>query len=204
MSAVLANATVNNQLQRYDAVRRKNADNAYNRTSQYNGQNRKTVEDLKALLTGENEIEIVQTKRKEKSVESNQPEQQSFQLLNAGLLKQVALPVGNTLEETINIWRGLRSEAISTPEPTIADHQFAAKASAEIMYTEAKIALHNLAKKFKDLNTDGNKMSASTYNDARDTSQLERFEKAVSTYSFQTQMKQNGFKMTMPDFSQTA
>lgn len=204
MNAVLTNASMNDQLQRYDAIRRKNADDAYNRTVQYNGQNRKTVEDLEALLTGKNETETVQTNRKEQSVQPNQSEQRPFQPLDAGQFKQAALPVGKTLEETINIWRGLRSEAISTPEPTLENYQYAAKASAEIMYTEAKIALHNMAKKFKDMSTNETEISASTYNDARDTSHLERFEKAVTTYSFQSQMKQNGFKMTMPEFSQTA
>jgi len=204
MNAVLTNAPVNDLLQRYDAIRRKKADDAYNRTVQYNGQNRKTVEDLKALLTGKNETEIVQTNRTEQSVESNQPDQKRVQVLDAGQLKQVALPVGKTLEETINIWRGLRSKAISTPEPTTADNQLAAKASAEIMQTEAKIALHNMGKKFKDMSAVKNNSVQSTYNDARDTSQLERFEKAVSTYSFQSQMKQNDFKTTLSEFSQTA
>ena len=38
-------------------------------------------------------------------------------------MKQIALPVGKTLEETIDIWRNVRAEAISEPEPTTADYQ---------------------------------------------------------------------------------
>ena len=44
--------TASDQLQRYDAIRRKNAESAYNRNVQYNGQNQKTVENLEALLIG--------------------------------------------------------------------------------------------------------------------------------------------------------
>ena len=130
MNAVMTQAVASDQLQRYDASRRRNAESAYDRHVQYNGQNQKTVEDLEALLMGKKEPEIVQ------------PEQQEFQELGAGQMKQIALPVGKTLEETIDLWRDVRAEAISVPEPTTADYNLAATASAKIMQTEAQIALH--------------------------------------------------------------
>ncbi len=110
-----------------------------NRNVQYNGQNQKMVEDLEALLIGKKEPEIVQ------------PERQEFQELSAGQMKQIALPIGKTLEETIDLWRDVRAEAISEPEPTTADYQLAATASAKIMRTEAQIALHNRAQSEIDM-----------------------------------------------------
>ena len=60
-------------------------------------------------------------------------------------MKQIVLPIGKTLEETIDIWRDVRAEAISEPEPTTADYQLAATASAKIMQTETQITLHKRA-----------------------------------------------------------
>ena len=56
-------------------------------------------------------------------------------------MKQVAFPIGKTLEETIDLWRDVRTEAISVPQPTTADHQLAATASSKITQTEAQIGL---------------------------------------------------------------
>ena len=66
-------------------------------------------------------------------------------------MKQIALPIGKTLEETIDSWRDVRAEAISEPEPTTADYNLAATASAKIMRTEAQIILHNRAQSEIDI-----------------------------------------------------
>ena len=57
MNAVMTQAVASDPIQRYDASRRRNAESAYNRNVQYNGQNQKTVEDLEALLIGKKEPE---------------------------------------------------------------------------------------------------------------------------------------------------
>ena len=192
MNVVFTSATATDQLQRYVAIRRKNAENAYNRNVQYNGQNQKTVEDLEALLRGKNEPLKVQANR---IVQQEQPEQQELQQLGAGQVKQIQLSIGKTLE------RGVRAEAISMPEPTTADVQLTAKASVKIMPTEAQIALHNMAKAISDLTTS----VALPFSTVQDLSQIQiRFEKAVSSYSFQTKMKQNEFKMERPSYFKSA
>jgi len=86
MNAVMTQAVASDHVQRYDASRRRNAESAYNRNVQYNGQNQKTVENLEAILIGKKEPEIVQSKQHE----SRQ--------LGAGQMKQIALPIGTTLE----------------------------------------------------------------------------------------------------------
>lgn len=200
MNAVLATAVATDQLQRYNAVQRKNAESAYKSNVQYNGVNQKMLEDLEALLLGKNEPKT--EVKKEQVVNPDQPKQSGAPMLGAGQLKQVALPIGKTLEETINIWRNVRSEAISEPEPTTADYQLAAKASANIMRTEAQIALHNLAKRTRGSGNDAQTLSAK---DAGQATQLQLlFNKAVSSYSFQNDMKNSGFQIGWPDFYKSA
>ena len=199
MNAVMTQATAADQLQRYDAIRRRNAESAYSRNVQYNGQNQKTVEDLEALLLGKMEPEKESVKR---DVQLEQPEQKEFQQLGAGQVKQVSLPIGKTLEETIESWRSIRAEAISGPEPTTADYQLAAKATANIMRTESQIALHNTAKSIREAGTAS--MTLSSKNAAQATQMQLLFDKAVSSYSYQNQMKQSGFQVGWPDFYKSA
>lgn len=197
MNAVLTYASASDQLQRYDTIRRRNAENAYDRNVQYNGQNQKMLEKLEALLTGKDEPEAVQPKRQE---------------LGAGQVKQVALPIGKTLEETIDLWRDVRTDAISVPEPTTADYQLAATASAKIMQTETQIALNKLAQSesvaaAKREETETAQVALMDVSSAADYKALlmqKRYERAISTYSFQVEAKQNGFKIDWPSFYKVA
>lgn len=202
MNAVLTHAAASDHIQRYDAIRRRNAESAYNRNVQYNGQNQKTVEDLESLLIGKKDTETIQ------------PERQEFQQLGAGQVKQIALPIGKTLEETIDLWRDVRAEAISEPEPTTADYQLAATASAKIMQTETKIALEKLAQSDsvmssaqEQANTAKAKVVSMELPSGSDREILimqRRYERAISSYSFQVQMKQKGFEFDRPSFYKTA
>ncbi|MEK5040032.1 hypothetical protein [Sporosarcina sp. FSL K6-3457] len=200
MNAVMTFATASDQLQRYDAIRRKNAENAYERNVQYNGQNQKTLEKLEALLMGKDEPQAVQ------------PEKQEVQELGAGQMKQVALPIGKTLEETIGLWRDVRADAVSVPEPTTADHQLVATASAKIMQTETQIALQKLAQSEfeatmarKEIET-GNIVSFElpVGVDREVFMMQKRFEQAISTYAFQAEAKQKGYGLDEPQFSKVA
>lgn len=200
MNAVMTHAVASDQIQRYDASRRRSAESAYDRHIQYNGQNQKTVEDLESLLMGKTEPEIVQ------------PDRQELQELGAGQMKQIALPIGKTLEETIDIWRNVRAEAISEPEPTTADYNLAATASAKIMQTETKIALDKLAKSGIEMASVREQTSTAKAATIELPSGLERealimqrrYEQAISSYSFQIQMKQKGFEFDRPSFYKTA
>ncbi|WP_203249146.1 hypothetical protein [Sporosarcina beigongshangi] len=200
MNAVMTFATASDQLQRYDAIRRKNAENAYDRNVQYNGQNQKTLEKLEALLTGKDELEVVQ------------PEQQELQELGAGQMKQVELPIGKTLEETIDLWRDVRTDAVSVPEPTTADYQLAATASAKIIQTETQIALQKLAQ--SEFEVTMARREAETGNivsfelpvgvDREAFMMQKRFEQAISTYSIQAEAKQKGYSLDESQFSRVA
>ena len=200
MNAVMTFATASDQLQRYDAIRRKNAEKAYDRNVQYNGQNQKTLEKLEALLMGKEEPQDVQ------------PEQRELQELGAGQMKQVTLPIGKTLEETIDLWRDVRTDAVSVPEPTTADHQLAATASAKIMQTETQIALQKLAQSEfeatmarREVET-GNIVSFELPAGVdREAFMIQkRFEQAISTYAFQAEAKQKGYGLDEPQFSKVA
>ncbi len=200
MNAVMTFATASDQLQRYDAIRRKNAEKAYDRNVQYNGQNQKMLENLEALLMGKDEPQDVQ------------PEQPELQELGAGQMKQVALPIGKTLEETIDLWRDVRTDAVSVPEPTTADHQLAATASAKIMQTETQLALQKLVQSEfeatmarREVET-GNivsfKLPAGV--DREVFMMQKRFMQAISTYAFQAEAKQKGYGLDEPQFSKVA
>jgi len=200
MNAVLTHAATNDHIQRYDAIRRRNAESAYDRHIQYNGQNQKTVEDLESLLIGKKEPEMVQ------------PVRQELQELGAGQMKQIALPVGKTLEETIDIWRNVRAEAISEPDPTTADYNLAATASAKIMQTEMQIALRSPEEpgiEIASVREQTNTAKAVTIELPsvleRETLIMQRrYEQAISSYSFQVQMKRQGFEFDRPSFYKTA
>jgi hypothetical protein len=186
--------------QRYDVFKRKFAENAYQRQSKYNGENQKKLSELEALLTGKKEFENMEETRKQ------------FQQLGAGQVKQVAIPVGKTLEETIDLWRNVRSEAISVPEPTSADYQLAAKATSKIHQTEAQITLHDQAKseiKMAVTEDDAEAVEVAFMDlpseiDRELMKMKKRYEHAISTYSFHVQMKQRGFNIDFPSFYKIA
>lgn len=200
MNAVMTFATASDQLQRYDAIRRKNAESAYDRNVQYNGQNQKTLEKLEALLMGKDEPEVVQ------------PGQKELQELGAGQMKQVELPIGKTLEETMDLWRDVRTDAVSVPEPTTADYQLVATASAKIMQTETQIALQKLEQ--SEFEATMARREAETGNivsfelpvgvDREAFMMRKRFEQAISTYSIQAEAKQKGYSLDEPQFSRVA
>ncbi|MBE1552952.1 hypothetical protein [Sporosarcina limicola] len=194
MNAVLTHTTAREQSQHYDTIRRRNAESAYDRNVKYNGENQKIVKNLEALLLGRKEPETAPLERRA------QPEQ-----FGAGQVKQITLPIGKTLEEAIDIWRSVRTEAIFIPEPSTADYQLAATASAKTMRMEAKIALHNHAKAINEAGTVKEASVKLPFNVLRELPQVQkRYEKAISTYTYQIQMKQNGFEIGWPDYYESA
>ncbi|MER2090240.1 MAG: hypothetical protein ABS920_10905 [Sporosarcina sp.] len=200
MNAVSAHAVAGDYVQRYDAMRRRNAETAYNRHVQYNGQNQQKVAELEDLLTGKKEPEILQQER------------QGFQQLSGGQMKQIVMPLGKTLEETIVGWRNVRAEAISEPAPTTADYLLAATASAKIMRTEAQISLHNKAQTEIEEAVAHEKAEAAKIASMELPSDLDRevqimqkrYEQAISSYSFHALMKQKGFEIDRPSFYKIA
>ncbi|WP_262174501.1 hypothetical protein [Saccharococcus sp. Marseille-Q5394] len=199
MNAIMTFASAADQMQRYDAVKRRNAEQAYHRQADYNGRNQKTLDDLEALLLGKKEPEAVSEIRE-------------FKKLDAGQVKQIALPLGKTLEETIDAWRDVRREAISVQEPTIADQQLAATASAKIMETEARLALQK--REQSQIEAEAHQAKADAFKVASMDlpSDLERevlleqkrFAKAISAYSIQVEAKSNGFIAEWPSINKTA
>ncbi|MFS0575951.1 hypothetical protein AB1K83_09960 [Sporosarcina sp. 179-K 3D1 HS] len=199
MNAVLAQSA-GEQIQRYDAIRRRNAETAYDRNVQYNGRNQKTIEELEALLVG----------KKEPASDSEvKPE---VRQLDAGQMKQVALPLGKTLEETIDLWRDVRADALTEPEPTTAEYQLAATASAKIRQTEAQIAIQNRIRSDMEQNAAQQETVATNIPTTELPSAEERelylmqkrFQQAISAYTVQADARQNGYAMEGPSFSRTA
>lgn len=200
MNTVMTYAVGRDPWQRYDTVRRKNAEAAYDRHARYNGENQEVLKELAALLADEGG-----------SAATTQSDHQPIQTLDAGQVKQVTFPVGKTLEETIDLWRGVRADALSEPEPSTADYQLAATASANIRQTEAQIALEKRAQ---------SEVEAELFQDELQTAGLasddlpsldrevfllqQRFEQAISSYSFHVQMKRKGFEIERPSFYKIA
>ena len=186
MNAVMGFASAAEQLQRYDAVRRKNAENAYERQTEFREQAQKTKEDLVALLRG-NSQPIEQTNEKPKDI----------QKLDAGQVKNIAIPLGNNLEETIDLWRDVRKNAYSESPPTTADYQLASKASAKITEAELQLALHNRAKTIRD------QMGAVDRNvvtNGPDRMKLQ-YSHAFSIYQVQNQAKMNQYQIDQPQMN---
>ncbi|MDW0113952.1 hypothetical protein QT711_12205 [Sporosarcina saromensis] len=196
MNASMLFASAADQVQRYDATKRRHAERAYDRQAEYNGRHQKTVADLEALLTGKAE----------------HLDRRDFTKLGAGQVKQVAIPVGKTLEETIDVWRDVRREAIASTDPTTADYQLAATASAKIMDTEARLALQK--REQSQQVAEANRAKAETFKvasmdlptDLERELLLEqkRFAKAISAYAIQMEAKQNRFMTAWPSFSRSA
>ncbi|MHA6258914.1 hypothetical protein ACXYMX_03260 [Sporosarcina sp. CAU 1771] len=200
MNAILSQVSMHDKMQRVDIAKRRNAEIAYGRQEKYNVDHQKKLEALEQLIKGKTDRESIQIKKSKVSE------------LGAGQVKQVTIPVGKTLEETIDLWKNVRSEAISRPEPTTADFQLAAKATSTIMQTEAQITLHNYAHSEIDRATkveeaESMKLASMELPSKLDFEVLEkqkRFEHAISTYSFHVQMKQQGFEIALPSFYKVA
>lgn len=194
MNAVMTQVASQEYLRRSEAIKRRNAEDAYDRTSNYNGNHQKTLSKLEAMLIGKEELP--QTESSPKKVDK----------LDAGQVKQIALPLGNTLEETIDLWRDVRSEANSVLEPTTADHQLAAKASAEIRDAEAQLSLNDQRQLDKPVQVDLQAAFTSPpTKEAIEAREIQkRYEKAISSYSFQAQAKRNGYQVDWPSFYKAA
>lgn len=209
MSAILAQLSGQDHLVRNEAIRRRNAEVAYDRHENYNTKMQKKLEQLENLIRGNTDSEKVVSSQ---SVVEKAVSKEEFEQLQAGQMKQISLPLGKTLEETIRLWRDVRTDAISVPQPTTADYQLASKASAEIRKAEAQMGLHhqatseiNIAKQQDDI--ERAKMSSMEFPSTAEQEVFKlqkRYEQAISSYSFHVQMKKSGFAIDLPSFYKVA
>lgn len=186
MNAVMGFASAAEQLQRYDSVRRKNAENAYERQTDFREQTQKTKEDLVALLRGNSQ-----------SVEQPQDTKKDIPKLDAGQVKNISIPLGNNLEETMDIWRNVRREAYSESPPTTADYQLASEASVKLSKAELQLALHNRAKTIRD------QVDAVSNNPITDgpSRMQQKYSHAFSIYQVQNQARMNQYQMQEPQMN---
>ena len=191
MNTITAQISGQDTAFRNDAIRRRNAEVAYNSSDKYKIDNKKSLESLENLLNGKKEVKEAELPRQE------------FNKLGAGQMKQVALPIGKTLEETINLWRDVRTEAISGPQPTTADYQLAATASSKIRQVEVELGLHQQAKSETAM-TKSASMELPITTDWETLIMEKRYEQAITSYSFQVEMQKNGFKHESPSFQKAA
>lgn len=210
MSVMLSQLSGQDFFMRSDVIRRRNAEAAYDRHENYNKKIQEKLAQLESLIRGDIDSEPIlsnaQVKEDVVSAEKN------FEQLEAGQMKRISLPLGKTLEETIRLWRDVRIDAVSVPQPTPTDYHLASKASSEIRKAEAQIGLHqhaqsaiDIAALQDDLETAemASKEFASTAE--REVHKLQRkYAQAISSYSFHVQMKQSGFAIPSPSFYRVA
>lgn len=209
MSVTLTQLAGQDHLVRNDAIRRRSAEVAYDHHENYNTKMQKKLEELESLIRGNDASEKVVSSQ---SVVERVLPKDEFEQLQAGQMKKVSLPLGKTLEETIRLWQDVRTEAVSVPQPTTADHQLASKASAEIRKAEAQIGLHQQATSEIDMATlqddiETAKMSSVEFPSIteREAFKLQKkYEQAISSYSFHVQMKKSGFAIDLPSFYKIA
>ncbi len=176
---------------RYENARKRSAEVAYTRHADYAGGNEAKRNELAQRLTN--------------TQADAQPNE--FKKLNAGLLKQVVLPLGETLEETIQSWRQVRSEALSNPEPSEMDHQLAAVASAKIAETEAQLALEDrlrsaqLAEASRESSLMQPQQPNSETNSSLADAMRKLYDQAAAAYAIQTGAKQHGYMTASPAYS---
>ena len=175
MNAIMTSTSAAHQLQRYDAIRRRNAEQAYHRQAEYNGRNQKMLDDLEALLTGKKELDAGQESRDLKKLD-------------------------------------VRRETISVQEPTMADYQQVAAASAKIMETETSISFQKREQSNLDAEVNRSQaeklkaasMNLPTNHEREQLVERKRFAKAISAYLIQVEAKQNGFIAEWTEFNKTA
>ncbi|WOV84594.1 hypothetical protein PGH26_01340 [Sporosarcina jeotgali] len=176
---------------RYENARKRSAEVAYTRHADYAGGNEAKRNELAQRLTN--------------TQADAQPNE--FKKLNAGLLKQVVLPLGETLEETIQSWRQVRSEALSNPEPSEMDHQLAAVASAKIAETQAQLALEDRLRsaQLAEASRENSLMQPQQQNSEANSSLADAmrklYDQAAAAYAIQTGAKQHGYMTASPAYS---
>lgn len=176
---------------RYENAKKRSAEVAYARHADYTGGNEAKRNELAQRLTAT----------------QADPQPQEFRKLGAGQLKQVALPLGETLEETIASWRNVRSEALSKTDPSEVDHQLAAAASAKIMEAEAQLALEDRLRsaQLAEASREASLVQPKQSNTATDSSLADAmrklYDQAAAAYAIQTSAKQHGYMGASPVYS---
>lgn len=191
----LSQQTASNDLFLNERVRRKNAEEAYRKIEQYDSGTQEAI--LK--LISEKLAEPEQVKK-----EAN--------TLGAGQVKQVHIPIGKTLEETIALWRNVRSEALAAAEPTTADYQLAGKASSNIQRAQSQQGLDQQAsteinaavQEASEAELAQLSMEFPTRIEQTLFEQKQKYQRAITAYSFQVQLKMKGFKIDTPSFLRVA
>lgn len=176
---------------RYENAKKRSAEVAYTRHADYTGGNEAKRDELAQRLTAT----------------QADPQPQEFRKLDAGQLKQVALPLGETLEETIASWRNVRSEALSKTDPSEVDHQLAAAASAKIMEAEAQLALEDRLRsaQLAEASLENSMVKPQQSKSATDSSLADAmrklYDQAAAAYAIQSDAKQHGYMGASPAYS---
>lgn len=132
--------------------------------------------------------------------------------LNAGQMKKVHLPLGKTLEESLQLWKTLRADTLSIPDLSQPDMHLVAKTTAQIHRTEAQIGLNQKAESefLAAMRAEGQAQFAKVA--TQFSSPLEKtlyehnrkFSAATNAYSYQVQLAMNGFKVAAPNYFEIA
>ena len=141
-----------------------------------------------------------------------QPERQELQKFGAGQMKQIVLPIGTTLEETLLLvgeMCGLKQFQNPNRRQQIITLQLLHQQKS---CGQSADQIHNRAQSEIDIASAREEVDPSKMTSKELPSVLEReilimhrrYEKAISTYSFQVLMKQKGFEIDRPSFYKIA
>ncbi|MDW0108569.1 hypothetical protein [Sporosarcina aquimarina] len=175
---------------RYASLKKRSAEAAYTKNAEYAGGNEQKRNEAEQQLTASSEL-----MRARKA--------DDFQKLGAGQLKQITLPLGKTLEETISSWQEIRRDALTGFDPAEMDLQLAAAASAKIMETEGQLALEERMRSLESQEESaGESNSPNVVNDLFLTETMQkRYNHAATAYAIQVNAKQQGYEVASPAYS---
>ncbi len=198
---------------------RREVSDAYKKQTDFYQSNTPTLSELEDLLLGKMELDGDTEEVADAIRVYQEIEQQPKHTLAFGTAPIQAIS-GSTPEETIELLEHVKRAALASAEPSVEDLRLAASASNRIQAAQAQVNLNEMAESQIDFESQRqteiqyeatNKSMQIDFQETQNSlieqqknKQLRLFEKAISKYSFQVQMKQQGFQIQQPSFYRIA
>ncbi len=184
---------------------RKNAGEAYKKHAQYYQPRLPSLADLEDLLLGNKDKEAESDDRKDAIKEFQQTEgkEKRTPYLSIQAIK------GYSNEETIDLLKKTRNEALSQKPVTVKDFQLAATASSRIQHERSQIVLNKIAatqikQEWKEREAIDRQVAKLPPLEKELIHQKRLWEKAIERYTYQVNLKKHGFSEMEPSFFRTA
>ncbi|WP_053590596.1 hypothetical protein [Bacillus sp. FJAT-22090] len=210
--------------ERKRAIQRKDAGDAYRRQAEYFKPKVPTLSELEDLLLGNKERELDSPEvsaavREFQQIESATSKQQNILDIKGPSLSVQTIG-GPTPERTIELLEKVRSSALEPANPSPQDVRIAASATAKIQQVQSQITLNQEANRQIELEVKRQiEDEAAVFNrsvqadfqspkvleeDLENLQKKRLIEQAIAKYSYQVQMKRNGFTDMQPSFFRIA